>query len=77
METDKQVDENDKIKANIDSNLDDLKCSHPISEESPRKPSNSGSPVVKKNIIPKKHSQKKKQKKSKEGQQKDVKFQLI
>ena len=55
MENDKQVDENDKVKLNVDSNLDDLKCSHPISEEYPQKPSPSASPVVKKTIIQKKH----------------------
>ncbi|CAD8134619.1 unnamed protein product [Paramecium octaurelia] len=75
MESEKQTDENDRNKQNMDSNKksDDLKCSQ-NSENSPQKlfTSQNLSPVQKKSIITKKHSQQKKKKKTKEGQQKDI-----
>ncbi|CAD8045824.1 unnamed protein product [Paramecium primaurelia] len=75
MESEKQTDENDRNKLNVDSNKksDDLKCSL-NSENSPQNlfPSQNLSPVQKKSIITKKHSQSKKKKKPKEGQQKDI-----
>ncbi|CAK71356.1 unnamed protein product (macronuclear) [Paramecium tetraurelia] len=75
IESEKQTDENDRNKQNMDSNKksDDLKCSQ-NSENSPQKlfTSQNLSPVQKKSIITKKHSQQKKKKKTKEGQQKDI-----